>query len=45
MDGGQVGVLEERDEVRLGGLLQGHHSRRLEAEVSLYSDDAMHRVR
>ena len=35
VDGGQVGVLEERDEVRLGGLLERHDGRRLEAEVRL----------
>jgi hypothetical protein len=35
VDGGEVGVLEERDEVRLGGLLEGTDSRRLEAEVGL----------
>ena len=35
MDGSQVGVLEERDEVGLGSLLQGHDGRRLESEVGL----------
>ena len=35
VDGGQVGVLEERDEVSLGRLLQGADGRRLEAEVGL----------
>ena len=35
VDGGEVGVLEERDEVRLGGLLEGHDGRGLEAEVRL----------
>ena len=35
VDGSQVGVLEERDEVSLGGLLEGHDGRRLEAEVGL----------
>ena len=35
MDGSQVGVLEERDEVGLGGLLERHDGRRLEAEVGL----------
>jgi hypothetical protein len=35
VDGSQVGVLEERDEVGLGGLLEGHDGRRLEAEVRL----------
>ena len=35
VDGGEVGVLEERDEVRLGRLLERHDGRRLEAEVRL----------
>ena len=35
MDGGQVGVLEEPDEVGLGGLLEGQDGRRLEAQVGL----------
>ncbi len=35
MDGGQVGVLEEADQVSLGSLLQGQHGGALEAEVSL----------
>ena len=35
VDGGQVGVLEERDEVGLGSLLERHDGRRLEAEVGL----------
>ncbi len=35
MDGSQVGVLEERDEVSLGGLLESHDGARLEAEVGL----------
>jgi hypothetical protein len=35
VDGAQVGVLEERDEVRLDGLLQGTDGRGLEAEVGL----------
>ena len=37
VDGSQVGVLEEGDEVSLGGLLESHHSRRLEAEIGLYN--------
>ena len=46
MDGGQVGVLEERDEVRLGGLLEGTDGRRLEAKISLevlgnFTDEAL----
>ena len=35
VDSGQVGVLEEGDEVGLGGLLQCHNSGGLEAEVRL----------
>ena len=35
MDGAQVGVLEERDEVGLNGLLEGADGRALEAEVAL----------
>ena len=35
VDGAQVGVLEESDEVGLGGLLQGEDGRSLEAEVGL----------
>ena len=35
VDRAQVGVLEEADQVRLGGLLQGDDGRRLEAEVGL----------
>ena len=35
VDGGQVGVLEEGDEVSLGGLLEGHDGGRLESEVGL----------
>lgn len=35
VDGAEVGVLEERDEVRLNGLLEGADSRALEAEVAL----------
>lgn len=35
VDGSQVGVLEQRDEVRLGGFLKGHHSGRLEPQVGL----------
>ena len=38
VDGGQVGVLEERDEVRLGGLLEGHDGGGLEAEIRLCKD-------
>lgn len=35
MDGAQVGILEEGDEVGLNGLLQGTDGGRLEAEVGL----------
>ena len=35
MDGAQVGVLEERDEVGLDGLLESTDGRGLEAEVAL----------
>ena len=35
MDGAQVGVLKETNEVSLRGLLEGHDSRGLEAKVSL----------
>jgi histone H3 len=35
VDGSKVGVLEERDEVSLGRLLEGEDGRRLEAEVGL----------
>ena len=35
VDGAQVGVLEERDEVGLGSLLEGHDGGRLEPQVGL----------
>ena len=35
MDGAQVGVLEQTDEVSLAGLLESHDGGALEAEVSL----------
>ena len=35
MDGAKVGVLEEANEVGLGGLLEGKDGRSLEAEVGL----------
>ena len=35
VDGAEVGVLEETDEVGLGGLLEGKDGRSLEAEVGL----------
>ena len=38
VDGSQVGVLEEGDEVGLGSLLKGHDGRGLEAEIGLHDD-------
>ena len=35
VDGAQVGVLEQADEVGLGRLLQGHHGGALEPQVGL----------
>ena len=35
MDGGQVGVLEETDQVGLSGLLESKNGRSLESQVSL----------
>ena len=35
VDGAKVGVLEQTHQVRLASLLQGHHSRALEPQVSL----------
>jgi hypothetical protein len=35
VDGSQVSVLKERDEVSLGSLLESHNSRGLEAQVGL----------
>ena len=35
MDGSQVGVFEEGDEVSLAGFLQSHDGRRLESQISL----------
>ena len=35
MDGTEIGVLKETDEVSLTGLLQSHHSRALEPKVGL----------
>ena len=48
VDGAQVGVFEEADQVSLGGFLKGHDSRGLEAEVSLevlgdFTDQALER--
>lgn len=38
VDGSQVGVLEERDKVSLGGLLESHNGGRLEAQVGLHTE-------
>ena len=35
MDGAQVGVLKQTDQVSLARLLQSHHGRALEAQISL----------
>ena len=35
VDGAQVGVLEKTDQVSLGGFLEGHDGRALEAEIGL----------
>jgi hypothetical protein len=35
VDGAQVGVLEQADQIGLAGLLQGHDGRALEAQISL----------
>ena len=35
MDGAQIGVLEQADQIGFGSLLQGEHCRRLEAEIRL----------
>ena len=35
VDGAEVGVLEQPDQVGLAGLLQGHHGRALEPQVGL----------
>ncbi len=35
MDGAQVGVLEEADQIGFGGLLQRQHGARLEAQLGL----------
>lgn len=37
VDGGQVGVLEEGDEVGLSSLLKGHHSGGLETKIRLHT--------
>lgn len=46
MDGAQVGILKERDEVSLNGLLESTDGRRLEAQVGLevlcdFTDEAL----
>ena len=48
VDGAQVGVLEETDQVSLAGLLQGHDGRALETQVGLevlcdLTDEALER--
>ena len=43
MDSSKVGVLKEGDEVCLGGFLQCHHSRRLEAQVRLWHVELAHK--
>ena len=35
MDGAEVGVLEDADQVGLGGFLEGHDGRGLESEIGL----------
>jgi len=37
VDGSQVGIFEEGDEVSLGSLLKSHDGRGLEAEIGLQS--------
>ena len=44
MDGSQVGILEQRDEVSLSGLLKGHDGGGLEAQVRLGSRGLDHGV-
>lgn len=46
MDGAEIGVFEERDEVSLNGLLESADGRRLEAQVRLevlcdFSDETL----
>ena len=48
VDGAQVGVFEETDQVSLAGLLKGHDGRALETQVGLevlgdFSDEALER--
>ena len=48
VDGAQVGVLEETDQVSLAGLLQGHDGRALETQIGLkvlgdFTDQALER--
>lgn len=48
VDGAQVGVLEETDEVSLAGFLEGHDGGALEAEIGLevlrdFADQALER--
>lgn len=35
MNGGKVCILEERDQVSLGGFLEGHNGRGLKAKIGL----------
>jgi len=35
VDGAQIGVLEQANQIGFGSLLQGEHCRRLEAEICL----------
>ena len=42
MDGSQVGILEQRDEVSLSGLLKGHDGGGLEAQIRLGSRGLNH---
>ena len=42
VDRGQVGVLEERHEVGLSGLLESHNGRGLKAQIGLERGDRQH---
>ena len=35
MDGAEVGILKESNQIGLTGFLKGHHSRALESQISL----------
>lgn len=41
VNGGQIGVLKEGDEVSLGCFLESHHSRRLETKIGLDSNESI----